>query len=230
MSTLGSAALYSAMDAAASSSVQVVYSVSCCCHQDGCRLCLASVISRSRSFVGDPVDAAQVPDVARVDGPRRLCHHIHSPQEETYPTCRAPERTTASEEPQFSCPRHRRRVTSLATSEGRYKAIYGTVGGGVCRPGTSGEEPSVRPSAGQRGRPNTPGVSPRGRGPNRDLRTRPGHLGATPQPKQSIASHANQHRRSRKPRVPTTVRATNAPGKALTRFVLTNAANANEGD
>jgi len=47
--------------------------------------------------------------------------------------------------------------------------------------------------------------------------TRPGHVGATPQPKQTIASHANQHRRCRKPTVPTSAAPTNLCWKALTR-------------
>jgi hypothetical protein len=46
---------------------------------------------------------------------------------------------------------------------------------------------------------------------------RPGHVGATPQPKQTVASHANQHRRCRKPTVPTSAAPTNLFWKALTR-------------
>ena len=47
--------------------------------------------------------------------------------------------------------------------------------------------------------------------------TRPGHVGATPQPKQTVANHANQHRRCRKPTVPTSAAPTNLFWKALTR-------------
>jgi len=46
---------------------------------------------------------------------------------------------------------------------------------------------------------------------------RPGHVGATPQPKQTAASHANQHRRCQKPTVPTSAAPTNLFWKALTR-------------
>jgi hypothetical protein len=44
-----------------------------------------------------------------------------------------------------------------------------------------------------------------------------GHVGATPQPKQTVASHANEHRRCRKATVPTSAATTNLFWKALTR-------------